>query len=288
MSTVDARRSTSTVSGRRRRPQLVRHVLLAAAALSFVLPLLWTLSASVQTDQQIYSGIQLVPHSIHLDNYTQAWTESSFSTYFLNSVFYTVTIVAGVVLLGSFAGYAFARIQFPLKRVLFYLFLIFLTFPIPGAFIPLYVLLVTLHLVNTPLGYILPMINLNLPVTIYIMRGFFAQIPISLEEAAILDGAGRLGIFRRIALPLAKPAVGTVVILTALAVWNEFLLALVVFTDNSKLPIQVGLMTFQGTYFSRYSLMMAATVITTAPILLLYLIFQRSITKGLMAGAIRG
>lgn len=271
-----------------RRLQVGRHAVLIIASLAFVLPLLWTLSASVQTDQQIYAGVQLLPRALHFGNYRTAWSQSSFSTYFGNSVFYTVTVVAGVVLLGSCAGYAFARMDFPFKRLIFYALLVFLTFPIPGAFIPLYVLLVQLDLVNTPIGYILPMISLNLPVTIYIMRGFFAQIPVELEQAAFLDGASRIAVFRRIAVPLARPAIGTVVILTALAVWNEFLLALVVFTDNSWMPIQVGLMTFQGTYFSRYSLMMAATIITTGPILLLYLIFQRSIIKGLMSGAIRG
>src|SRR5205085_11428654 len=190
---------------------------------------------------------------------------------------HTTAVTMGTLGLSSAAGYAFARLRFPGRKLVFYSLLIFLAFPIPGVFIPLYVLLVQLHLVNTPLGYILPMINANLPVAIFLFRGFFAQIPASIEEAALIDGSSRFQVFRRIALPLARPAIGTVAILTALSVWNEFLLALVVFSDQSKLPLQVGLLTFQGTFFSRYSLMMAATTITMGPALLLYALFQKSI-----------
>ena len=268
--------------------QTALHLALAVIALVCVLPLIWTLSASVQTDQQIYSGLHLVPRGLHWDNFSRAWHQAQFSKYFANSVFYTVAVTVGTVALAAAAGYAFARLQFPLRNVTFYGLLAFLAFPIPGSFIPLYVMLVTLHLVNTPLGYILPMINANLPVAIFMYRGFFAQIPTSIEEAALIDGASRFQVFRRIAMPLARPATGTVVILTALSVWNEFLLALVVFSDNNKLPLQVGLMTFQGTFFSRYSLMMAATTITMGPALLIYAFFQKSIIKGVMAGAVRG
>ena len=273
---------------RYRNGQLLLHVSLVAAAAACVVPLVWTLSASVQTDQQIYGGLQFVPHGFHWGNYGEAWHEAKFSKYFFNTVFYTSAVTIGTLALGSAAGYAFARLRFPLRRVIYYSLLAFLAFPIPGAFIPLYVLLVQLHLVNTPIGYILPMINANLPVAIFMFRGFFQQIPRSVEEAAMIDGSSRFQIFRQIALPLARPAIGTVAILTALSVWNEFLLALVVFSDQSKMPLQVGLMTFQGTFFSRYSLMMAATTITMAPALLLYVFFQKSIIKGVMAGAVRG
>jgi ABC-type glycerol-3-phosphate transport system permease component len=268
--------------------QTMLHLTLIVAAAGCVVPLLWTLSASLQTDQQIYSGLHFVPHGFHWSNFSQAWHEAKFSTYFFNTVVYTAAVTVGTLVLGSAAGYAFARLRFPLQRVVYYSFLAFLAFPIPGVFIPLYVLLVRLHLVNTAVGYILPMINVNLPVAIFLFRGFFQQIPRSVEEAAMIDGSTRFQIFRGIALPLARPAIGTVSILTALSVWNEFLLALVVFSDQSKMPLQVGLMTFQGTFFSRYSLMMAATTITMGPALLLYAFFQKSIIKGVMAGAVRG
>lgn len=273
---------------RKTRSQLLLHGGLIAFGLVCIVPLLWTLSASLQTDQQIYSGLHFVPHGFHWSNFSQAWHEANFSTYTWNTVYYTAAVTIGTLVLSSAAGYAFARMKFPGRRLIFYSLLIFLAFPIPGVFIPLYVLLVQLHLVNTSLGYILPMINANLPVAIFLFRGFFAQIPASIEEAALIDGSSRFQAYWRIALPLARPAIGTVAILTALSVWNEFLIALVVFSDQSKMPLQVGLMTFQGTFFSRYSLMMAATTITMGPALLLYALFQKSIIKGVMAGAVRG
>ena len=281
---------SATTAGRwrHRNSQRLLHVGLLAIGAACVVPLVWTLSASLQTDQQIYSGLHLVPQGLHWENFAKAWHEAKFSTYTWNTVFYTTAVTLGTLALSSAAGYAFARLRFPGRRLIFYSLLAFLAFPIPGAFIPLYVLLVQLHLVNTPLGYILPMINANLPVGIFLFRGFFAQIPASIEEAALIDGSSRFQIFWRMALPLARPAIGTVAILTALSVWNEFLLALVVFSDQSKMPLQVGLMTFQGTFFSRYSLMMAATTITMGPALLLYAFFQKSIIKGVMAGAVRG
>ena len=273
---------------RKNKSQLLLHASLIGFGLVCVVPLLWTLSASLQTDQQIYSGLHFVPHGLHWSNFAQAWHEAKFSTYTWNTVFYTTAVTVGTLAFSSAAGYAFARLQFPLRRLVFYSLLIFLAFPIPGNFIPLYVLLVKLHLVNTPLGYILPMINVNIPVGAFLFRGFFAQIPASIEESALIDGSSRFQVFWRIELPLARPAIGTVAILTALSVWNEFLIALVVFSDQSKMPLQVGLMTFQGTFFSRYSLMMAATTITMGPALLLYAVFQKSIIKGVMAGAVRG
>ncbi|TDW24254.1 carbohydrate ABC transporter permease [Kribbella kalugense] len=264
------------------------HLALLGWAVASLLPLLWTLSASLQSNQEIYSGIHLIPRHLELGNYTQAWTQAHFSTYFKNSVIYTVTIVAGVLIISSLAAYAFARMRFPLKNLVFYLFLIFLTFPLPGSFIPLYVLLVNLGLIDTPLGYILPMINAGLPVAIFILRSFFEEIPREIEESARIDGATRLQVYRLIALPLAKPALATITIFTALSVWNEFLFALVVFSDQQRMPLQVGLMTFQGTFFSQYGLMMAATTITMVPALAIYLVFQRFIVRGVMAGAVRG
>jgi ABC-type glycerol-3-phosphate transport system permease component len=282
--------SSAVLAGRRltKGRRVTLHGCLIAFALISILPVLWTLSASVQSNQEIYSGIHLLPRSIHLENYSQAWSEASFDVFVRNSVIYTVVIVSGVLAVSSLAAYAFARMRFPFKNLIFTVFLVFLTFPLPGSFIPLYVLLVKLGLVNTPLGYILPMVNASLPVAIFILRSFFEDLPKEIEEAARLDGASRMQVFRLIAVPLAKPALATVTIFTALSVWNEFLLALVVFSDQDKMPLQVGLMNFQGTFFSQYGLMMAATTITMVPALAIYLVFQRFIVRGVMAGAVRG
>lgn len=264
------------------------HIGLMVWGLLSVLPLVWMISASLQTNSEIYGGVHLIPQNPQWGNYARAWDQSSFGTYFFNSVLYTVSVVAGTVLFASLSAYAFARMRFPGKRILYSGFLIFLFIPIPGAFIPLYLVLSNMGLLDTQLGYILPMVNGSLPVAMFILRAFFEQLPRELEEAAFIDGASRLQVFTKIAFPLARPAVATVVILTVLGVWNEYVLASVVFTNQSLLPLQVGLLAFQGSYFSQYGLMMAATTITTLPIVVVYLLFQKHIIRGVMAGAVKG
>lgn len=269
-------------------PRVLLHVALAVWGLASVIPLVWMMSASLQTNAEIYGGVHLIPTSPQWGNFVRAWQQSSFSVYFVNSVIYTVAVVAGTVLLASLSAYAFARMRFPGKRALYGALLVFLFIPIPGAFIPLYLVLAKLHLLDTQLGYILPMINGSLPVAMFILRGFFEQLPKELEEAAFIDGASRVQVFTKIAFPLARPAVATVVILTVLGVWNEYVLASVVFSNQALLPLQVGLLAFQGSYFSQYGLMMAATTITTLPIVIVYLLFQKNIIRGVMAGAVKG
>ncbi len=264
------------------------HLGLILWALVSVLPMIWMFSASLQTNQEIYSGIRLIPQSLNWDNYVQAWTQAKFSTYFGNSVFYTLTVVLGTVIVSSMAAYAFARLSFPGKNLFYIAFLIFLFIPIPGSFIPLYVLLVRLDLIDTRIGYILPLIQSNLAVSIFILRSFFEELPKEIEEAARIDGASLFQIYRQIALPLSSPAIATIIIFTALGVWNEFILALIVFSNRDLMPLQVGIMTFQGTFFSQYALMMAATSITTIPAIIVYIFFQKSIIKGIMAGATKG
>jgi len=263
------------------------HAILIGWTLVSVLPVLWMLSASVQSTEQIYSGVSFVPETWEFDNYRRAWQDAEFDRYMGNSVLYTVTITSAVVLFASMAAYAFARLRFPAKNVIYSVLLAFIFVPMPAAFIPLYVILVRLGLVDTRLGYILPMINAHLPVAIFLLRRFFESLPREVEEAALVDGAGRIRIYAQIALPLAKPAIATITILTVLGVWNEFTLALIVFTDNSLMPLQVGLQVFQGTYFSQYGLMMAAIAITTVPVIVVYLCFQRFIIRGVMAGAVK-
>jgi ABC-type glycerol-3-phosphate transport system permease component len=264
------------------------HLGLIIWALAAVLPMVWMFSASLQTNQEIYKGVHLIPQTLNFQNYIQAWTQAKFSVYFANTVFYTVTVVVGVVIFSSMAAYAFARLSFPGKNFFFLAFLVFLFIPIPGAFIPLYVILVKLNIINTRIGYILPLIQSSMAFSIFILRAFFEDLPKEIEESARMDGANLLQIFWNIAMPLARPAIATIIIFTALNVWNEFTLALIVFSDQDLMPLQVGINTFQGTFFSQYSLMMAALSITTIPALIAYIFFQKSIIKGIMAGALKG
>lgn len=232
--------------------------------------------------------MSIIPKEFHFENYYLAWIEGGFGRYFLNSIFYTVSVVLGIVLVSSLAAYAFSRLQFPGKNILFYIFIAAMMIPIPGSFVPLYVLLNKLHLRNTALGYILCMINVGLSTSIFLFKTFFDKLPRELEDAARIDGCSKLGIWWNVALPLAKPVLAVVVVFNALHVWNEYVLALIIFDSRHLMPLQVALQTFQGEFVTRYPLLMAGLTITALPIILVYLLMQKYILKGVTQGAVVG
>ena len=266
---------------------LAAHLLCGSVAVSCLFPLAWMLSSSLKTQATVFRDTSIIPASPHVENYYVAWTQGHFGTYFFNSVFYTVLVVLGVLATASLAAYAFSRLRFRGSNVLFYLLLSTMMVPIPGSFIALYVLLTKLGLINTRLGYILPQINGGLALGIFILKTFFDKLPRELEESAQIDGADRLQVFWHVALPLAKPAIAVVAIFTALAVWNEYLLALLIFSDTGLMPLQRGLMVFQGAHITQYPLLMAGMIISILPIVAVYLAMHRHIIQGIMAGALK-
>lgn len=263
------------------------HGFLILVVLINIFPLAWMISSSLKTQDEIFTSSSLIPKTLHWENYKYAWTKGNFKTYFANSLLYTGATLAGVILLSSMAAFAFAQANFRGAKLFFYFFIASMMIPIPGAFIPLYVLLIKLNLANTRMGLILPYINSGLALAIFILKGFFEEIPKELQEAATIDGCGTFGIYWRIFLPLAKPAIMAVSIFTALNVWNEILLALVIINDSNLMPIQRGVLEFQGQHFTNYPLLMAALTISTAPILIIYFLLQRHIIKGLAEGALK-
>lgn len=160
--------------------------------------------------------------------------------------------------------------------------------PIPGSFVPLYVLLNKLHLRNTQIGYILCMINVGLSTSIFLLKTFFDKMPRELEDAARIDGCSKWGIWRHVALPLCKPVLAVVVVFNALNVWNEYVLALIIFDSKKLMPLQTALMTFQGEFITQYPLLMAGLTITVLPILIVYVLMQKYIVKGVTQGAVVG
>ena len=264
------------------------HIFLIAVSITCLFPLLWMTSSSLKTQQTIFSDMSIFPKNPMWGNFYLAWTKGGFGMYFINSLFYTVTVVFGIVIIASLAAFAFSRLKFPGKNILFYMFLGAMMIPLPGSFVPLYVLMTKLHLINTRIGYILCMINVGLPLSIYLLKIFFDKMPVELEDAGRIDGCSRLGIWWNVALPLARPAIAVIVIFNFLNVWNEYILATLIFSSKSLMPLQRGLMIFQGTHITEYSLLMAGMTITTLPIILVYLIMQRHIIKGITAGAIVG
>jgi len=264
------------------------HLFLISVAITCLYPLLWMIVSSLKTQDMIFKDISLIPHQFRLENYIKAWQEGGFGRNFLNSILYTSSVVFGIVIISSMAAYAFSRLRFPASKWLFIMFMAAMMIPIPGSFVALYVLLNKLHLRNTPIGYILCMINVGLSTSIFLLKTFFDKMPKELEDAARIDGCSKLGIWWHVALPLAKPVLAVVVVFNALTVWNEYILALIIFDNRQFMPLQVALQTFQGEFVTNYPLLMAGLTITALPIIIVYLLMQKYIVKGVTQGAVVG
>ena len=264
------------------------HAFLVIVSASCLFPLWWAFSSSLKTQETVFTDLSLFPKNPHWENYIEAWTKADFGRYFLNSLIYTSVVVVGVLMIASLAAYAFSRLRFPGKNVLFLIIISTMMIPIPGSFIALYVLLNKLHLVDTRIGYILPQINGGLALGIFLLKTFFDDLPKEIEDSAAIDGCGRLRTYWYVALPLARPALAVLAIFNILAVWNEYLLAMLVLARKELMPLQRGLMVFQGAHITQYSLLMAGIVITILPVLVVYLLLQKHIIQGITAGAVKG
>ncbi|MGA2774948.1 MAG: carbohydrate ABC transporter permease [Candidatus Omnitrophota bacterium] len=267
---------------------LLIHLFLISVAVTCLYPLLWMVSASFKTQDVIFQDISLIPRHFHFENYVNAWREGGFGRNFLNSIVYTVSVVFCIVIVASLAAYAFSRFRFRGRLLLFFMFLAAMMIPVPGSFVALYVLLNKLHLRNTPIGYILCMVNVGLSASIFLLKTFFDKMPKELEDAARIDGCSKLGLWWHVALPLARPVLAVVVVFNALNVWNEYILALVIFDSRRYMPLQVALQTFQGEFVTNYPLLMAGLTITALPIILVYLLMQKYIVKGVTSSAVFG
>jgi raffinose/stachyose/melibiose transport system permease protein len=264
------------------------HIFLLTIALTCLFPLFWMVRSALMTTETIFVDRSLIPSVIELGNFTKAWIDGNFGIYFLNSVIYTVTVVFGVVLVASLAAFAFSRLQFPGKNVFFYVFVLAMIIPLPGSFVPLVAMMNKLGLVNTRYGYILCMINVQMSISIVIYKTFFDKMSKDLEDAARIDGCSRLGIWRHVVCPLTRPATAVVAILGSMTVWNEFILAQLLLTDDSLMTLQTGLYKFQGPNLADYPVLMAGLTISVVPIIMIYLFTQKHIIKGLSSGGVFG
>lgn len=267
------------------------HTFLITVSAACIFPLLWMLGTALKTQRTVFSDLSLFPKNPQWQNFYIAWTKGNFGVYFLNSVLYTTVVVTGIVIVASLAAYAFSRLKFPGKNFIFYVFLAAMMIPLPGAFVVLFVALKKLHLTEglilPRIGYMLALINVGLSLSIYLLKTFFDQMPKDLEDAARVDGCTRLGIWWHMALPIARPAIAVVVIYNALNVWNEYVLAMLILQEKSMMPLQRGLMVFQGAHMTQYPLLMSGITITALPIMLIYLFMQKHIVKGITAEVVK-
>jgi len=264
------------------------HVFLMSVALTCLFPLFWMIRCAFMTNETVFIDQGLIPHDLNFGNFALAWTKGNFAVYFFNSVIYTVCVVAGIVLIASLAAFSFSRLKFPGKNIIFYMFVAAMMIPLPGSFVALFVMMNKLHLVNTRFGYILCMINVGLSMSILLLKTFFDRMPHDLEDAARIDGCSKIGIWWNVALPLARPAIAVIVIFNSLNVWNEYILAFLLLGDSKLMPLQRGLMVFQGANSTDYPVLMAGLTMAAIPIIVVYLLMQKHIVKGLSSGAVVG
>lgn len=267
--------------------ELGRYAVLVIFLVIFVVPVAWIAAAALKSSQQIAASPLALPTELHWENFARAWTIGHFDTYLWNTVVYSVTIVTGVTVLSSLAGYALARRQFRGRNVVFVLFLLGLMVPFQSLMIPLYYLARDLGILGTRWAMILPGIALGLPFGIFLMRAFFQSLPEELADAARIDGCNEFGAFRRVMLPLAYPGLTTLVIFQFMQTWNAFLLPLVLVQRDELRPVGLGIMFFLGRYTSDRGLIAAGVLLTSLPIVVLYLFLQRHFIRGITAGALK-
>lgn len=267
---------------------VVIHTFLILVSLSCLFPLWWTFSSSLKTQSTIFIDGSLFPSRPHWENYVLAWTKADFGVYFLNSVIYTVVVVLGVIFIGSMAAYAISRLQFPGKTIFFIILISTMMLPLHTSFVAIYYVLAKLHLINTRLGYLLPQINGGLALAIFLLKTFFDKLPKELEDSARIDGCGKFRVYWHVALPLARPALAVLAIFNILAVWNEYLWAMLILSGKDLMPLQRGLMVFQGAHMTEYPFLMAGIVITIVPVIALYLMLQKYIIRGITSGVMNG
>ena len=258
----------------------------------FALVVLIPLVATVINVFKSNADLLLNPFGVHrtwqFENYTSILWSGAFWRQLWNSTFIMVATAMGVVALASMAAFVFARMTFRGREVLFNFFMLGLLFPLAVAILPLYITLRQINLVDSHWGVILPQVAFGLPANILILRGFFASIPRELDEAAAIDGCTPVGYFVRILLPLMRPALAAVVVLTMVVSWNNFFLPLLVLNNEQLYTLPLGIMQFQGQFGTDWARVLAFVSLALLPTIVFYLLAERQIIAGLTAGAVKG
>ena len=270
--------------------RIVAYTAMFGLALLFFVPFLWSLSTSFKPLPET-AHFSLLPHDWTLDGYRRALTDYNFARYMANSAGLAAIITATSVLLAALGGYAFARLRFPGRNVLFFLVLGTLMIPDQLRLVPIYRMLTVFpvthwNIVDTYQGYW--SIRMVSATALFLMRQYFLTIPRDLEEAAKLDGAGYFKTFRRVMLPLAGPALAAVAILEFQGTWNDFFWANLILQSPDHWTLPVGLAQFTFTYRTEWNSLMAATIIALAPVVLVYLFFQRYFVAGVASAGVKG
>ena len=254
-----------------------------------IYPLFWLVLQSFKTTQEYLVGSKLaLPQNWFFDNFPQTWRMGRFNILLSNSLFYSLITVTTVVVLSLMASFAFSKLHFRITALLHGLFIIGILLTVQSIMIPLFLMAATTGLYNTRLAVLIPYIGLGLPMGVYLGTEFIKSIPGELIESARIDGAGYMKIFSNIIFPMCVPVAVTLAIITFTASWNEFILVNILTASDSIRSIPIGIARFSGALGTDYGKQFSALVIGLIPMLIFYAVFRKQITKGVVAGAVKG
>ena len=268
--------------------KIVIYIFLVLMAFLYLAPLVWMFFVSLKTNTEIFKSPFALPEEIQLGNFIFAWTAGKLGIATLNSAIVCVTALILNIIIGCMASFALGRLRFKMSGAVMTYFLIGMMIPIHCILIPLFKTFSNMHLYNSLLGLIIPYTVVSLPTTIFIMTGFFKNMPNEMFEAACIDGCSIYKIFTSIALPLSKTGIFVTALMAFVGNWNELLLAMVFISDDAKKTLPVALSKFVGPYNTNYTQMFAAIIIAILPTIIVYCCFSNQIVDGLTAGAVKG
>lgn len=266
--------------------RLLLHAFLLFFGLLFVLPFFWSIGTSLKPLRELFAVTPtFLPEMVRWENYADVFAQVPFGTFYVNTIFVTVARVIGQVFIASLAGFAFARLRFPGRDLLFVALLVGLMVPEQATIVPRFILMREFGWINTYQGLIVPLLFSSFGA--FLLRQFFLTIPNDFQEAATLEGANPFQVYWQIYLPLARPALAAFGFLVMLASWNEFLWALIVTSTQERQVLSVGLAVLQGYQTTNTAILLAAANMATIPILIVFLIFQKQLIEGISLSGLK-
>lgn len=263
------------------------YVFIGVLLLAVLVPFFWMLSSSLKRDNQVFTiPIQWIPEELQWGNYADIWSRIPLTLYLKNSLFLSVVITFLQVLTGSFAAYGFSKITFPGRDALFLLYIATIAIPWQAYMVPQYIMMQKAGLTNTHLSLIL--LQAFGAFGVFLMRQFYMSIPDELSEAARIDGLNEYGIWARIILPLSKPALASLALLTFVNTWNDYMGPFIYLTSNKLWTVQLGLKSFVGQFDAEYAMIMTGSIISVLPILVIFLLGQRYFIQGIATSGMKG
>jgi len=267
--------------------EFIMLIILSVYAITVLYPLFWMVIGGFKTNKEIFGNTWALPSSWSLQNYKDAW-RIGVGTYFMNSVIVTLTATVFTVLLAAMIAFVLARYRYRLKSATFIFVLGGMMLSPEVCLISLYKLLQQIHLYNTRWALIIPYTAFRIPISVFLMWAYFKELPIEVEESAYMDGCSTFGVFWRMVLPMSKPVVATTALLAAINFWNEFMFGLVFIESSELKTIPLGMMNLKGQLATNWAVMLSGLTISALPMIIVYIIFQKQLVRGMMVGSVKG